>query len=392
MGTANANNTINVDSDFPLGGAALAAGYIGAATQLANAQTTSATTWANAYEAANEFSWGQQLLLPAIQAAANLLILEWQKRQYDDIEARRVGYVDAAVEEYCACMHALMADIKEAADEVPEPAHYQPFSPSGEQCDTVRDNLAAVPRTQEYVLTLNQNSQEADLARAVMLNPKYYQMNEITWCSIESLIKGELPIGLTVETLTRSAEDSVSNGRLGRACGNFRRNLGLVDYRVQRAGREEQRLERASQNQDISSLEKQGDIRDMMVKPEQRFGFALQQAQLIQNSMQNANNAYARKAPFLMQQVQVKLQKCTQQMQLLAGKAGLVNGYVPNYAAVLNTQIRDLSQGIVNGIGSINGNGGGFIGGAGGGSNLGGTGAGAPFGGAGGGLFGNVFG
>lgn len=386
MAVGNSTVTINNDHDFPIAAGLLAGGHVTAATQyasaqttaastLANAQTTAATTYADAYEAANQFSWGQQVLIPGLQAAANILILEYQKEAYEEIEERRIDYIDAAVEAYCECMEDLMADLEDATDSIPEPAIYQPFSPAGEQQDTICDNIDRVPSATAYVKMINNNHLEADMARAVALNPNYYCLNEITWNTIEDLMKGDLPIGLTVETLTKSAEESATNGRLGRACGQFRRNIGLVDYRVQRAARAERREELQFANQNISSLQRQGDIREMMVTPQQRFGYALQQAQLIQNSLQNAYNACAKAAPYKMQEIQIKLQKCTQQMQLLAGKAGLVSGYVPNYAGVLNSQVRDLASGLVGGVSSLLGggattNGGspGGIGGIGGGS------------------------
>lgn len=298
----------------------------------------------------NKFSWTQSLAVPAAQALAQILLLNYQKSQYDDIEKRRVGYIDAAVKQWCACVEKLLADLKDATDDVPVPAMYQPVSAAGEQFNTIMQNTEMMTVARDYARALSENHLEMDLARAVVLNPKYYEMNEVTWCSIQDLMNGEIPIGLTVQALTKSAGQNFSGGRLGRHCGNYRRNLGILDYNVQKAARAEQRAERQSQAATVSNLARQGDIREMMQTPQQRIAYAIQQAQLIQNSDQNANNACARKAPFLMQQVQVMLQKCQNEMQLLAGKAGLVNSFVPDFASVLNNQVRDVIGGIGQGI------------------------------------------
>lgn len=302
----------------------------------------------------NKFSWVQHLLVPGLQAAANILLLNKQKEQYDEIEEERIGHIDAAVTRWCECMDEILADIKNATDDVPKPAIYQAVSPSGEQWQTVSDNLQIAQASREYICYLNKTHREQEIIRAVALNPKYHEMNELTWCSIHDLMRGIIPKGLTVETLTRSKEKAVKNGRYGRSARQTARDLGFIDYRLQKAARAEQREERASMNRDVSPIAKLADVREMMVTPQQRITFGIQQAQLIQNSDQNAYNACARKAPYLMQKVQIMMQKCQQEMTLLAGKAGLVNSNVIDYASVLNNQVRTITQGIGNAVSGIN--------------------------------------
>lgn len=306
-----------------------------------------AQIYADAYKQVNQFSWTQQLLLPAIQAAAMLMILRYQKSQYDDIESKRIRYIEGAVSQFRECSRAIREQVENASDDVPLPAMYQPVSPGGDQWETVSEHLTMMPTLACYAADVSRYHQEQDLARAVVMNPRYYEMQEITWTSIADLMKGILPMGLVMETLTRSSERSLISGRLGRAHGQYRRDMGLTDYRVQQAARAEQRAERGSLNQDVSPLARSGDIREMIVKPTDRLGFAIQQAQLLQNSLQNAYNACARKAPFLMNLIQMEMQECLNVMQLNAGKAGLVNSYVPNYAGIFNSQVRDLSSGLV---------------------------------------------
>jgi len=294
----------------------------------------------------NSFSWAQQLAVPAAQAAAQILLLNRQKDHWDDIKDEDVGYLESAINQWEDCMDLILDDLEAATDDVPEPAIYQPVSAAGEQWNSIQNNIKMLCDSKEYSGKVGQLNLKMDLARSVVLNPKYYQMNEVTWCSISDLMNGVLPIGLTVQSLTESAGQNFSTGRLGRHAGNYRRNLGIVDYKVQKDARREQREERASQASHVSSLTRQGDIRDMMQTPQQRIGYALQQAQLIQNSLQNANNAAARKSPHLMQKIQVGIQKCQHAMQLQASKAALAD-YVPDFASVINNQVRD----VINGLG-----------------------------------------
>ncbi len=301
----------------------------------------------------NQFSWTQQLLVPGLQAAANILLLEKQKEQFDDNEDKRIGYIDVAIQEWCNCVDGILNDVKDATDDVPKPSIYQAVSPSGEQWQTISDNIETSQVARQYICYMNDTHREQDIIRATVLNPKYSSMNEKTWCSISDLIDGVIPKGLTVETMTRSKAKAIKNGRMGRSARQTARDLGIIDYRLQKAGRAEQREERASQNRDVSPNNKMGDIREMMLQPQQRIAYAIQQAQLIQASDQNAYNACARKAPYLMQKVQIQMQKCMHQMSLLAGKAGLVNGNVIDYASTLNSQIRDITSGIGNLAGNI---------------------------------------
>lgn len=335
----------------------------------ATQQITGPCAYAQFLADQNAFSWTQHLLVPGLQALANIAILEWQRDQYDDIEEDRLNHIDNAVRHLCECMNCIIGDLRDAVDEVPQPAMYQPVNIAGEQLRMLEDGIDMIPISAEYAKLVNDQRQMFEEARAAANNPKHLIMTEATWCSISDLIEGKIPIGETVATLTRSAEQTFNNGRLGRGCGTYTRNLGILDYRLQKAARAEQREERASINRDVSPISEIVDLREFMLKPDQRLGVAMQMSQLIQNSLQNAYNACARKPPHLLQEIQMRLQKCQLQMQLLAGKAGLVSDFVPNISAVLNNQVRDITNGIGLGLGGISFNGqssGGGIGGIGG--------------------------
>lgn len=306
------------------------------------ASTVITTAAAAASSAAD---WVERLAVPAAQGAAQAILMTHQKGLWDDIKEEDVGYLEKALNDWNDCIDLILDDVEAATDDVPEPAIYQPVSPAGEQWDNIQDNIKMLCEANDYSGKLGKLNLQNDLVRSAILNPKYYQMNEVTWCSINDLMNGELPIGLTVQSLTASAVQNFSTGRLGRHSGNYRRNLGIIDYKIQKDARREQREERASQASHVSSLARQGDIREMMQTPQQRVGYALQQGQLIQNSLQNANNAAAKKSPHLMTKVQIGIQKCQHAMQLQASKAALAD-YVPDFASVINKQVRDIISGL----------------------------------------------
>lgn len=339
---ANSNNTYNQDADPNEAAEVYLKGW-GTDGNLRKAYDAYLASIDNQHK----FWWINSLAVPGVQAAANILLLNRQKEQYDDIEAKRIGYTDAAVNEWSSCVDEILGKLKDATDDVPEPAMYQPVSASGEQYQTVSDNLEiARVSAKPYIDYLNETSREQDLIRQVVLNPDFYKVNEVTWISIGDLIRGNLPESMIVETLTRSKNKAVINGRFGRSSRQSARDLGLTSYRIQKAGREEARRERASQNNDINPLQRHADLREMMITPQQRIGYAMQQGQFIQNSLQNAYNACARKAPHLQAEVQVMLQKCQNKMSLLASKAGMINSNVPDFASVLNSQIKTITEGI----------------------------------------------
>ena len=302
------------------------------------------------YVASEVLNWIQRLRLPGVQADATREVLEYQKQQYDEIEARRIGYLDQAAREWCRCINQVLSKIEDATDDIPEPAMFQPVSPSGEQWQTVSDNLEILPTVTEYAEYINKSHAEMDMARQIVFNPNHYKTNEVVWTTLNELLEGDLPKSLVVETLTRTKEKAVKAGRFGRSSRQSARDLGITSYRVQKAARSEIREEREHQNRTISSTDRQVDLRSMMVTPQQRIAWGIQQGQLIQNSLQNAYNACARKDPHLQQEVNILLQKCQQELTLTAGKASLVNANVPDFATIFQGQNNDTFSTVSRGL------------------------------------------
>lgn len=296
---------------------------------------------------------------PAIELAANIGLLEHQRSLRDEIEAERIAYIEAAFEFYCMRSNDIRVQVENAVDEIPLPALYQPVSIDGERLETVTDNMAALNYTSKYAEAVSKFHLEHDLSRQIALNPDYYEQNKETWITIGELISGQLETDSILDIFTDASEASVVNGRVGNQCQYTARNLGIRQHQLGVQGRSEAREERANQAQFVNQLTRMSDVRSMETDPAARIGWQLQQAQLIQASLQNENNAAAKAQPYLWHQMQIDINSMIQGMQMLAGKANLVSTYVPNYSSIFSSQVQDfssaLSQGINGGLSSSGG-------------------------------------
>lgn len=324
-------------------------GNTGTITDESEYNSTWATEMQNytrALEASTNTSWLTQMTIAALQAGVQATLLDKQIEHGQELADQRICFLDNAIKQLCNCYNGIIAKVKDIADEIPEPAMYQPVQPAGEQLETIRSNWEAVPYIDEFMKDVNRKHREADMLRMVAFNPKYYQMNENTWCSIDSLIKGEVEDGTVITILNDRAKTDLLTGRLGNNCRATWRALQVEKENAKARGRAEQRAERASQNQDISSVARQGDLRSMQLTPIEMISVAIQQGQLVQNSSQNAFNACAKKDPYLAQEMQLKLSECLAKMQLEMGKANLVNTFIPNYNSIFGTQVNDAINGL----------------------------------------------
>jgi len=99
--------------------------------------------------------------------------------------------------------------------------------------------------------------------------------------------------------------------------------------------------------QRVSPVQRQQSIQDMLGTPANRVALALTQAQLIQQSLQNANNAAAAGDPTKLGQLQIGVQKLTNRLANEAQRGNLVNQFVPNYSAMLSPQINSISEALL---------------------------------------------
>jgi hypothetical protein len=305
------------------------------------------------YTAGDAFNWAQALTVPFLQATANILVIEKQKDLYDLITLEQRALLDVAVTNYVQCVDNVLPLYEGAYPDIPEAAEYVPVDPCQEQRCTIECNISLIGLSDAYVQCINRLHEQNDLTRAVSMDPRYLVNIDIYSMTVQDLLRGHLPVGDVMEVMTDTAEQSCLQGRIGGCRQMTMRNLGLSKLRANREGRKAMQEQLAMINRDVSPVSRQHDITEMMQSPAQRISLALQQAQLIQNSLQNLYNRNAQKPPHLLAELQTKMDRCINKLQLEAQKASLVNQFVPNYSAILQPMIRDLANGIggtMNGI------------------------------------------
>lgn len=310
---------------------------------MASAVVPDHTGAAAIYSTSNIFSWAKALAVPGLQAAANIAILDRQKDHYDDVFNDQQGVVNAAVANYVTCLESLLPSYQDAYPDVPDVAEYVPVNPCQEQGDTISCNIGHIAEGDRWAQCINRLHEQSDVVRMIAFDPRYLVKVDLYSLSVQDLLRGKLPVGDVMEVMTDTAETACLQGRIGGCRSLTSRNLGLSKLRAQSAGRDEMRRE-VEMFEMISPKDRRADIREMMVKPEYRISFALQQNQLIQNSVQNVFNAAAQKAPYLLAQLQTRLQLCTNKLQAEITKLGLTNTYVPNFAAILQPQINAIAN------------------------------------------------
>lgn len=313
---------------------------------------TGAIGAAAVYSASNVFSWAQALLVPGIQAAANILLMEKQRSDYDDIVEDQRALVGLAVNNYVTGVESLLPDFEDAYPDVPEAAEYVPIDACCIQRATIECNLATTERADIWAKQIGRLHEQNDIIRSIVFDPRFIENMDLTSLSIQDLLRGRSPVGDVMEVMTDNAEQAALQGRIGNTVRTTARDLGISKLRSQAAGRRALHEHQQAIAQNVSPLSRQGDIRDMMQTPAQRIALALTQAQLIQNSLQNKNNQLAQKSPHLMAELRVKMDRLLLKLQHEANKAALVNQFVPNYAATLQPQIKAVASAIGDPIGA----------------------------------------
>ena len=304
------------------------------------------------YVASNVFSWAEAKKMPKLQAEANKQVLDLQKAHYDSVAAEQRGILNAAINEYLNNVDSLLNgfDFEEAFPEVPEAAEYVPVDACCLQGSTIECNISHANRADVYVRYVNRLHEQNDFMHAISGNPTFMVDLHIQSVAVQDLMRGRLPVGDVVEVLTDNAEMACLAGRIGNTRKTTLRDLGISKLRAQAAGRKEFREVTVWFNTAVSPMARQSDIRDMMQKPQDRVAVALTQAQLIQNSLQNRNNALAQKDPYLLAKLQTRIQRDITLLQQKASEALLTNTHVPNYAATIFPKLNNIS-GLVGSIG-----------------------------------------
>lgn len=291
------------------------------------------------------------LAMPALQAAATILILKYQKGQYDDVASDRIKLMGKAVDKYTNTIDALISSgvFTTAFGRVPDAILYEAVDDSAEQIAAINDNLKAIPEARRQVEAVNRLTENNDIARMVALDPRYLKNINLEGNQICDLLAGKLPVDEVVEIITDVAESAAMLGRIGNVKGTTMRNLGISRLRAQAIGRQASERLTAKLNRDVSPIGRQMTMVDLLQTPSQRMALALTQNQLLQQSLQNAANADAAGDPAAYAKLQTQLQEANNRLGVEANKGNMINQFTPNYAAILQPQIQSLTDGLKSG-------------------------------------------
>lgn len=304
-------------------------------------------TAAAVYSVSNEFSWGQALLVPGVQAAANIALMEYQQGKYEDIRRDQAAILQTALDNYLTAVNTIVGDpsFDAAHPDVPKAAEYVPVDPCAEAATTIQCNTAHTGAAHSWASAMAKLHYQNDLTRAVVFDPRWVMHLENYSISLRDLVRGRYQFPDLVSGIATNANEEACLSARIKGCRSLRpRNLGLSVERMQTAGREEMRQQSVFFDS-MSPLGRQADIRTLMSTPDQRIALALTQAQMMQNSLQNYFNSQAAKPPANLARVNLQLEKAINRLSLQASKAAMVNGFVPNYAAMLQPQVEDLAKG-----------------------------------------------
>lgn len=305
------------------------------------------------YVASNIYSWSEAKQMPQRQADANKKVLELQKTHYDAISKEMRDILRAAIGGWEIDVNTILegVDFEEAFPEVPRAAEYVPVDPCCEQSAAIECNMDKVARADEFYRYVGRMHEQNDLIHMLSFDSGFLVNLDIHAKSVQADMRGQMDTADAIDILTDNAEQAALTGRIGNTRKTTARDMGISRRRLKAGGRAEFREATQWFNSAVSPLSRQGDIREMMTTPAQRIQLALSQAQLIQQSLQNKNNALAQKEPYLMAKLQTKLQNLVTKLQYKASEAMLTNQFVPNYASIVAPKLENNAQ-LLGGIGT----------------------------------------
>ncbi len=314
---------------FAIAGAMVAVSGIYSGTRLA----TNIATLAQAYITAK------------MQADMLFKMIDKQENMWDHVAAKQIQCVEVALNEFIRGVDELLPTFKGAYPDIPVPARLIPPDPQEVQFNQMVDNLKNMPRSAEYMSAANHWHRINYAARAEFLSPGFANSFYRHMRQVESLLDGQMPIDEAVGVTSDVAENAAMNGRIGNTCRTTSAAMGIRRIQMQALGREEL-ARRVTMMQGVSPVETEVTVDSLMLKPERRLTYALELAQLLQNDLQNANNAAAQKPPHLMAELQTRLQRTVAILQFNANKANMQNQFVPNFPALFAPAISNLTKAV----------------------------------------------
>lgn len=302
------------------------------------------TLAAGVYTAATALSWARTMALPGIQAAAQIKLLERQDSMYRNLRSKQRKLLDTSLSNYYSRLEPIIASIRDAYPGVPKHARYVPVDPCQVAGYVADCNQTHMQRAAEWASCVASLNRQADLARIVFFDPKWVENVDLYAVTVGDLLRGRVPVDYRKPLLEDASEQEAFEARMGGLGYRTARSYGLSEGRMRSLGRDEL-VNELGLLESVSPVGRAPDMRDLLQKPEQRIAFALTQAQLVQNSLQNVYNAEAQTNPGQLARINLRIERAINMLQFEASKANLMNSHVPNYAAVLQPQINALADG-----------------------------------------------
>jgi hypothetical protein len=289
------------------------------------------------------------LAMPALQAAATIVILKYQKELYDDIAKKRIALMDKAVSNFVASIDAQIASgaFTKAFGVKPGAVLFQPIDTTALGIASAEDSLHGIPSAQRYMQAANRIMEQESIVRATVLDGRYLCVEDVISCTISDLVNGYLPVGDVIEIIKDGAERAAMQGKIGNTHGSTAVDLGITRLRLKTSGAKMHFEHLQSLNANVHRVGDRVAISDFVQKPEQRLGLALAQAQLIQQSLQFEANIAAAGNPADFAILQAKMQEATMRLGTEAQRGNMINQFVPNYAALLAPAINTITEGLM---------------------------------------------
>lgn len=315
-----------------------------------------ATVWANYYggsyndylDSQEDFNATQWLKQTAY--ATTVFGLQWilEKNRIDDRAEKFAEMREAIVacgDAFCDEAEALLDTLDENAPSTPQAAEYVPVDCCEVFRDTIECNIQNSDLAEELADLINSKHLEKDIERMVFIDNKYQEKADLISCQIADLLNGKLPISDQVENAEDSCGRSMYAGSLGGACRTRRQDLGISELRANREGFERELAFRQS-NDRISPIERQFDMRSTHKNPAQAMQWALLQAELIQQSLQNVYNLAAVPDPTIFDRINARLAKATTCMNTCLAAATTRSNEVLNLNAFAQPLISSIASGV----------------------------------------------
>jgi len=296
--------------------------------------------------AENAFNWQQDLLYPAIVMAANWWFEEQRNDDRDDLFATMRSLSQTALDDYVTCIDTTMAKWEAKAPQTPDAAEYIPVNCCTIYAQTIACNLGLMSQADNLIASITEFHTLQALQRAMFIDGKWQEKNDLIICQIHGLLEGRLPISDHMENFTDSCERAAMVGGLGGSQQSRRQDLGISELRARREGFENEITLRQSYARDIAPLERMGDIRSMLKDPKLAVELAQLQAVLKQNSDQNKFNLAAIIDPTIADRMAAELTKCTAVLQGGLNKALLQNMSLPNFQQYAQPLINGIAKGV----------------------------------------------